>query len=229
MTNETKVTVGIILVTIGIVAGLVWWGGGSTAQSDLPDELKDAVAANSGDYLTGDLVNEGDYVNGLESAPVTLVEFSDFECPFCKETHPVVRDLRSQFGEDQLRIVFRHLPIVEIHNQAYPAARAAVAATRQGKFEEYAALVFENAKSLNDEALISFAEDLGLDVEQFNADRNSDEVAWQAYRARELFKKNGWKVSTPTLVINGELYTGDRSAEALAAAIEAAGANPIAQ
>jgi|GEM_PF-2735392 len=222
MTNETRITVGIILVTVGLVGALVWWGGraGGTG-ADLPADIKAAVAANSADFPVGDLLNDGDYVEGSVTAPVTLIEFSDFECPYCKETHPIIEGLRSQFSVDQLRIAFRHLPITEIHNEAYPAAKAASAANRQGKFKEYATALFQNSTSLNDELYVSLAEQLGLNLDQFNADRAAQEVAWQAYRARELFKQKGYQISTPTIIINGEVYTGSRSAQEIAASIAA--------
>lgn len=227
MTNETRITVGIILVTIGLVGGLVWWGGrtGSTSGSDLPADIKDAVAANSAAYPVGDLINDGDYTDGSTTAKVTFVEFSDFECPYCKEVFPTLAELRNQFNPDQLRIVFRHLPIVEIHNEAYPAARAAVAATRQGKFMEYATALFANSSRLGDKLYVSLAEQVGLNLDQFNADRASNEVAWQAYRARDLFKQKGWQISTPTIVINGAVYQGERTTAALAADISTLLAN----
>ncbi len=219
MTNEARITTGIILVTIGLVALLVWFGSRGTANSDLPSDIKDAVASNVDSYPVGDLVNEGDYSNGSVSAPVTLVEFSDFECPYCKEAFPIIEQLRDTFTGDQLRLVFRHVPIVEIHNEAYPAAKAAEAANRQGKFIEYATALFNNSASLSDATYISIAQQLGLDMDRFNADRASNDVAWQAYRARELFKQKGWQISTPTIVINGEVYSGQRSTEALTAYI----------
>lgn len=224
MTNETKITVVISLVSIGILVGLVAWGTrGNTKSdgSDLQSDIKSAVVAKSADYPIGDLVNDGDFVEGSANAPVTLVEFSDFQCPYCKEAHPQIRALRDQFGLDQLRLVYRYLPIVEIHNQAYPAARAAAAANRQGKFVQFADILFANNTSLNEDFYLKTATDLGLDINQFNADRQTDKtLAWQAYRARDLFQQRGWAISTPTLFINGTKYEGKATTQDLAAAIK---------
>lgn len=222
MTNESRITIGVIIMTVGLVGALVWWGGrAGGSEADLPDDIKDAAAADSTQYPVGDLINEGDFVDGSTTAPVTLIEFSDFECPYCKETHPIIEGLRELFTAEQLRLAFRHLPIVEIHNEAYPAAKAVSAAHRQGKFQEYAAAVFQNSTLLNDAQYVAIAQQFGLNIDQFNADRSSPEIAWQAYRARELFKQKGWQISTPTIVINGEVYKGDRTAEALSASITA--------
>lgn len=218
MTSETKVVIGIVLVSVAVLIGLVFWGGGQggAVQSDLPDKIKTAVAANDPAFPVGDLVNATDYQDGSPQAKVTLVEFSDFMCPYCKVTHPQITALRSQFTVDELRIVFRHLPIVEIHNEAYPAARAAQAATIQGKFPQYAEQIFADSENLSDKLYVEIAQDLGLDVDKFNQDRESDQVAWESYRAINLFNQNSWPIQTPTIYINGQLYSGDRTTTAIA-------------
>lgn len=217
MNTETKVTIGILLITAALLGGLVWYGGRqSTLGSDLPTELKDQITADPASFPVGDLVNEDDYQSGSQSALVTLVEFSDFQCPYCKSAHPQIQALRDTYSEEQLRLVYRHLPLVELgHTLAYPAARAAQAATIQGKGGEYINAVFENELSLGDEYFQQLASDLGLDMNKFNTDLNSDDVAWQAYRARTLFEERGYAFSTPTIYINAIEYKGARTTEAL--------------
>src|SRR5258708_6530738 len=111
-------------------------------------------------------VSERDHILGPSTAPVTLVEYGDFECPYCREAHYVILDILTQVGDD-LRYVFRNFPLVEIHPHAEQAAEAAEAAGDQGKYWEMHHQLFENQPALDLPDLITYAQALGLDVPRF--------------------------------------------------------------
>jgi protein-disulfide isomerase len=115
-------------------------------------------------------IGESDVKGGAE-ALVTIVEFSEFQCPFCSRVGPTLAQLQTQYG-DQIRIVFKHRPL-DFHDRAMPAARAAIAAQNQGKGWEYHDLLFANQQALSDEDLIRYAEQLGLNLDTFRADMAS--------------------------------------------------------
>src|SRR5215470_9806473 len=114
---------------------------------------------------------EQDHVVGQANAPITLVEYGDFECPFCGRSYPAVHRLRGELG-DRLRFVFRHYPRPE-HAHARHAAEAAEAAAAQGRFWEMHDQLFEHQDALTDSDLVQYAADLGLDVERFRSDLTS--------------------------------------------------------
>src|SRR5829696_7450400 len=108
-----------------------------------------------------------DHVRGTSDAPVTLVEYGDFQCPYCGDTYPVVQELLARFG-GQIRFVFRHMPMADLHPRAPAAAQAAEAAGAQGRFWEMHDRLFEHQHALNDEQLREHAAALGLDMERFD-------------------------------------------------------------
>ena len=150
-----------------------------------------------------------DHVKGLPAASSTVVvmEYSDFQCPACKSYYPVVRQIVTEF-EDQITFVYRHFPLTTIHPNAEFAARAAEAASKQGKFWEMHDLLFEKQNewsSASDIASIfdSYATLLGLDVEQFDKDFRSGEVKDLVKAERAHAIKSGLQ-GTPTFFVNGE-------------------------
>jgi formate-nitrite transporter family protein len=151
-------------------------------------------------------VGERDHVTGLDDAPVTLVEYGDFECPYCGMAYPIVRSIQRQLG-NRLRFVYRHFPLKERHPHAQHAAEAAESAAAQGKFWEMHAALFEHQDALEDEALRSYALEIGLDGERVERDLESGTYA---RRVRDDFRSgvrsgvNG----TPTFFVNGERYDG---------------------
>ena len=151
-------------------------------------------------------VSERDHVQGPDDAPVTLVEYGDFECPYCGMAYPLVKDAQRRLG-DRLRFVFRNFPISTAHPHAEHAAEVAEAAGAQGKFWEMHDLLYERQTTLDDAHLRRFAEELGLDVERF--DREMTERRYEA-RVREDFMSgvrsgvNG----TPSFFVNGVRYDG---------------------
>src|SRR5207253_9840492 len=111
---------------------------------------------------------ERDHVRGPVDAPVTVLEYGDFECPYCGQAEPVVRELLRDFGD--VAYVWRHLPLDDVHPNAQRAAEAAEAAAEQGAFWEMHDLLLGHQDALSYPALVGYAEQLGLDVERFEED-----------------------------------------------------------
>ena len=165
-------------------------------------------------------VSERDHSLGPVDAPVTLVEYGDYECPYCGKAFPVVNELRRRFG-DRLRFVFRNFPLNTIHEHAGVAAQAAEAAAAQGNFWEMHDLLYENQDKLADIDLRSYALKVGLELYRFDADLSSEKYA---ARVREDFRggvRSGVN-GTPTFFINGFRHNGGFRMGELLPAIEAA-------
>ena len=166
-------------------------------------------------------VDEGrDHTQGPPSAPVTLVEYGDYECPYCGAAYPILKEVQERMGE-RLRFVFRNFPISTSHPHSEHAAEAAEAAAAQGRFWEMHDTLYENQNRLTDQDLHAYAVDLELDVQQFDR-----ELAEQVYagRVREDFMSgvrsgvNG----TPTFYVNGARYDGSYELETLLGTLEQA-------
>lgn len=163
-------------------------------------------------------VGAHDHVDGPSAAPATIVEYGDYECPYCGEAYPVVKALQKRLGE-QLRFVFRNFPLNEAHPHAENAAEAAEAAGAQGKFWEMHDLLYENQDALAAEDLVQYAGALGLDVPRFVKEMREHRYT---ERVREDFRSgvrsgvNG----TPTFFINGVRHDGPFDLRSLMAAIE---------
>jgi protein-disulfide isomerase len=145
----------------------------------------------------------GSASKGPEGAPVVIVEFADFECPACAAARPVIDELFER-QRDKVRVVFKHFPL-GMHPNAEKAARAAVAADRQGKFWELHAAMFENQTRLAVDNVEKLAEGIGLDMAKFRQDRDSEATADVVARDR----KHGEALaldSTPSLFINGRPF-----------------------
>jgi protein-disulfide isomerase len=163
-------------------------------------------------------VGPHDHVQGPAEAPVTLVEYGDYECPYCGEAYPVVKALQKRLG-DQMRFVFRNFPLAQAHPHAEHAAEGAEAAGAQGKFWEMHDMLYENQDALEDEDLVRYARALHLDVPRFVKEMESGA---HLERVREDFRSgvrsgvNG----TPTFFINGARHDGPFDLASLLAAIE---------
>jgi protein-disulfide isomerase len=150
-------------------------------------------------------------VRGAKDAKVTLIEFSDFQCPYSKRAQPLIEKLLEAYPDD-LRHVYKNFPL-RFHKEAMPAAKACLAAGLQGKFWEMEELVFENPKNLKDEDLKKYAKKIGLDLQQFEKDYGSAEVDKLVQEDMAEAKKA--KVTgTPTLFLNGKRVQ-NRSEEAM--------------
>lgn len=168
--------------------------------------------------LVGDVDPDVDHVRGPLNAPVTLVEYGDFECPYCGRAEPVVRELVQTFGDD-LRFVFRHLPLVEVHDHAALAAEAAEAAADQGRFWEMYDVLMSDQDALIYPNMLRYAAELGLDVDRFGADLRERRHAARINRDVASADASG-AVGTPALFVNGRRHQGVHDVDTLAAAIE---------
>jgi Na+/H+ antiporter NhaA len=217
--EEAKV--GILSAAIGATL-LTWVLFRLTAR--LPRRLRIRSLLGTAEGLVDlyiDVDPERDHFRGPREALVTMVEYGDFECPFCGRAEPVVRDLLQEFGD--VRYVWRHLPLSDVHPHAQMAAEAAEAAANQGAFWEMHDLLFEHQDALTPEDLVGYAEQLGLDTERFAEDlwthggaaRVADDID-----SADLSGVSG----TPTFFINGMRHYGAYDIGALSAAVRTAGA-----
>ncbi len=149
-------------------------------------------------------VGERDHVQGPATAPVTLVEYGEYECPYCRAAVPIVQDLQ-QLLRDRLRFVFRHFPLTNLHPHAQHAAEAAEAAGAQGKFFEMHAYLFEHQDALEDDELLRHASEAGLDAGRF---RRELETHVHAGRVREDFQSglDSGVRGTPTFYLDDVRY-----------------------
>jgi Na+/H+ antiporter NhaA len=163
---------------------------------------------------------ERDHIRGDDDAPVTLVEYGDFECPFCGRAEPVLRQLLNEFGND-LRFVFRHLPLSDVHPRAQLAAEAAEAADDQGAFWEMHDLLFDHQDALEPRNLVEYARELGLDVDRFTDELRRHEHAGRIASDVDDADLSGVS-GTPTFFVNGIRHQGPYDIETLTAAVRAA-------
>jgi protein-disulfide isomerase len=168
-------------------------------------------------YRLTEPVGERDHVSGQRAAPIALVEYGDFECPYCRAAEPIVAALREAFG-DQLSYTFRHFPLHEVHPHGQHAAEVAEAAGSQGLFWEMHDTLFANQEALDDPSLLRYAADLGLD-----ADRVERELADRVHFRRVADDLAGGLASgvrgTPTFYVDGLRYEGSVGVRQMLAAI----------
>jgi protein-disulfide isomerase len=158
-----------------------------------------------GPKLNPPVNGEQDHVLGQADAPITLVEYGDFECPFCGRSYPAVRRIRGELG-DRVRFVFRHYPRPE-HRHARHAAEAAEAASAQGRFWEMHDQLFEHQDALTDNNLAQYAAGIGLDVERFQHELTSGVYVKRVQRDIQS-GANSDVHGTPTFFINGVKHEG---------------------
>lgn len=169
-------------------------------------------------------VTDQDWIKGSRTAPATLIEYSDFECPTCEAYYPLLKQVQRDLGEDKLSIVYRHYPLTAIHPNADLAARAAEAAGKQNKFWEMHNLLFDRhsewEKNTNaQEKFVSYAEELVLNKDQFIKDLNSKEV--KDAIEEDIKSGNEARVEgTPTFFLNGKNIPLAQSYEEFKALIE---------
>lgn len=166
-------------------------------------------------------VTDDDWSLGPAEAPVTLVEYADFQCPDCQRAHPVVEGILGRFG-GCLRYVFRHLPITSIHPQAMAAALAAEAAGRQGKFWGMERRLMEAKGALAPEQLERYAHEIGLDVQRWKQDI-ADPALTDRVNQQKLMGVRSGANGTPTFFISGERFDGDPDADLAQAVSDALG------
>ena len=180
---------------------------------------KDYTVRSFFEPLRFDIVTAGFPTRGPANAPVTIVEFSDFQCPFCGNLYPVIREIETKY-KDTVRIVYRQFPLNSIHPFAQKAAEASLCAKDQNKFWEYHDSLFENQQALDVDALKTRAVNLQMDTAAFNTCLDSGKQA--EVINKDILEGNKVGVTgTPALYINGRPYRQDTSFEALSKEIDA--------
>jgi protein-disulfide isomerase len=161
-----------------------------------------------------------DHTLGADHAPVTVVEYGDFECPNCKQAAPAVKLLLERFDQ-KVRFAYRHFPLVDVHPHAMAAAQAAECAGAQGKFWEMHDLLFAHQDHLKPKQLHGYAEQLGLDLASFTAEMD-DEVYLQRVREHIQSGLQSGVRGTPGFFVNGTIHDVSFGIRSLFDAVEAA-------
>jgi protein-disulfide isomerase len=167
---------------------------------------------------------ERDRIRGPADAPVTVLEYGDFECPYCGQAEPVLRELLRDFGD--VAYVWRHLPLNDVHPRAQQAAEAAEAAAQQGAFWEMHDLLLERQDALALDDLLGYAEELGLDVERFEEDLRTRVGAPRVAEDVDSADLSGVS-GTPTFFVDGRRHYGAYDIATLSAAVKAARAREL--
>jgi Na+/H+ antiporter NhaA len=210
----------------GLIAALVTWLlFRVTARLPLPVRARALLGtAETPTDLYLDVDPERDHIRGPVVAPVTLVEYGDFECPYCGRAEPIVRDLQGEFGD--VSYVWRHLPLSDVHPHAQIAAEAAEAAAEQGAFWKMHDLLLHNQDALEPDDLFRYAEQIGLDLDRF-----MDDLGTHAHASRVADDVDSADLSgvsgTPTFFINGRRHYGAYDRETLSTAVRLAGARAV--
>jgi protein-disulfide isomerase len=210
-----------VLLPLAFVAGLsvgfIFWGrsSGTPPQTAAAPQTNSAASAaseanasqQSQKVTRYDIPIDDDPILGPENAPITIIEFSDYECPYCRQWHEQVYHRLFETYPDQVRLVYRDFPLYNSHPNAVPAAEAADCADEQGAFWDYHDKLFGMELGLSSEAYQQYAEDLNLDMDAFN-----ECVETRKYReevqADYTFASNLGVRSTPTFFINGIALVG---------------------
>lgn len=179
-------------------------------EDEIKKALSDKVSVNIGDTP----------VRGKKDAPIQIVVFSDFQCPFSKRGADTVAALIQKYG-DKISFVYKHLPL-PFHPEAMPSAKAALAAGRQGKYYEFHDKLFENQGQLGEALYVQIAKDLGLNMDKFNKDRNSKEIE-DAVQADLTQANNLGFNGTPGFSLNGVKILGAYPQEHFEKIIQALG------
>lgn len=217
----------VLAFVAGILVGYMAWGTGTigeTAQSSQEvSQSSDAVveaplATEEPEFVRYDVYSRDAHAFGPEDAPITIVEFSDFQCPYCRRWHEeVYRPLLAAYP-DQIRLVYRHLPLTSIHPDAFSAAEAAMCAGEQGDFWQYHDKLF-SSEALGSEVYIQYAQELSLDMTTFEACLMEHKYQ-EAIQADSDFAINLGIRSTPTFFINGLAIVGAQPLEAFRQVID---------
>jgi protein-disulfide isomerase len=167
--------------------------------------------------LTLPVSEDRDHIQGPPEAAVTLVEYGDYECPYCGAAYPIIKKVQERMGE-RLRFVFRNFPITTSHPHAEQAAEAAEAAAAQGRFWEMHDLLYENQQHLGGKDLRAYAEQLGLEVEPFDQELAEHVHADRVHEDFMSGVRSGVN-GTPTFYINGSRHDDSYDLETLLAAL----------
>ena len=151
-------------------------------------------------------VTDDDYIQGNKNAKVTLIEISDFQCPYCERHVPTIEQILKEYG-DQVRVVWRHFPLTSIHPYAQKAAEAAECAGEQGKFWEMHDILFDNQSALDTASLKSYAKDLGLNQTQFDSCLDDGKYTSKVQAQAQEAVAAG-VTGTPATFVNSQIVKG---------------------
>jgi len=207
-----------IVIAGALIAGAVIFNKDDAKVEDAKGDTKKAVKeeVQEGEEVV-DVSIDDDAIKGDENAKVTIIEFSDYECPFCKKAEPTMKKILKNY-EGKVRWVYRDFPM-SYHKNAQLAAEASEAAHAQGKYWEYHDLIYENTKNLKKADLIKYAEQLGLDVQQFTSDLESGKYTEEVKKDLADGEKAGVD-GTPAFFINGRKVVGAQPYEEFARVID---------
>lgn len=199
-----------IVVVVAIIGGLALAVYFSSDDGDTTADLSDKLEY---DNALAEPINDDDWMKGAEEPRVTIVDYSDFQCPACRYAHTKIMNRIAEEHPEDVRIILRHFPLPS-HKLSQKAAEASEAAGAQGKFWEMADKIFENQDSLLAESFEQFAQELDLDMDKFNADMEAEVHKAAVESDKDSGQRSGVD-ATPTFYINGEKYEGKISYEAL--------------
>jgi protein-disulfide isomerase len=193
---------------VGILAGYAVWGSGVfvTAQAGSQESTNPGGATTTGEYTRYDIPTEGHISLGPKEAPIVIVEFSDFQCPYCRRFHQETFQSLMDAYPGKIRFVYRNLPLTQIHPEAFPAAVASRCANDQDAFWKYHNRLF-SSEQLSEQTYIQYAADLDLDTEIFKACLDSG-THDDFIQSDMDFAINLGVQSTPTFFINGLAIVG---------------------
>jgi protein-disulfide isomerase len=196
----------IIAVVLVAAVAVAWSLKQTSVERPLPTAMPNSSSSSATPARSIHPGADQPHAIGLATAPVTLEEFGDFQCPPCGMLHPILKDMEKEFG-DRLRVIFRELPLVPAHAHALSAARAAEAAGLQGKFWEMHGMLFENQKTWKDAFDVrpifeGYATKIGLDLDRYRRDLNSEIVEQRIFLDGKRAHSLG-VTGTPTVFMNG--------------------------
>jgi protein-disulfide isomerase len=201
----------------GLSLGYIFWGRGAPAP---PPAASQASAQGSGEVTRYPVTADDDYVLGPADAPITIVEFSDYECPFCIKFHGEVLGRLLEVYGGEIQFVYRDFPLTSLHPNAFTAALAANCAGEQGRYYEYHDALFSGRYGLGAGAYEQYAAELGLDIGLFNACYESNKYEGEVQADFDFAAQLGVR-STPTFFINGIAVVGAQPFEVFQQLIEA--------
>lgn len=211
----------VLAFVVGILTGFVIWGRSSNPTQVVLDNQpaaqgpvgQAAVATQPPQFTRYDIPSDGFPGIGPEDAPIVIVEFSDFQCPFCKRFYDETYQQLLAAYPGKIRFVYRHLPLTSIHPEAFPSAEASMCANEQDAFSEYHDKIFENQDKLGRELYMQIASDLNLDTVAFEDCLNAGKYK-ELVQQDSDFALNLGVQSTPTFFINGLALVGAQPLEA---------------
>ncbi|HEU4914185.1 MAG TPA: thioredoxin domain-containing protein [Candidatus Saccharimonadales bacterium] len=183
----------IVSIIIAIFIGLLWINGGDNKEDNPSGNTKAAAT---------------EHVKGKLDSKVTLLEYGDYQCPYCAQYYVIIKQVVEKY-QGQIKFQFLNLPLNQIHQNAFAAARAAEAADEQGKFWEMHDLLYEkqnewSSSNTANAIFTSYAQQLGLNIDKFKTDFASSKVNARINADKDKFEKTGETMSTPTYFLNGK-------------------------